>query len=327
MRKTLVLAGALMALGASSARAQQSYAQCDAAQLQLRDGCYKAVDLFNYMAPQLGTVLAGGNATLGQGGTLGGLPHFAVSVRGNALQGSLPKVENIALATTGQVQSSFEVSDQPLGLPSVDAAVGVFGGIPIPMLTKVGGVDLLLSASYVPEYSSDNISIATPDGGLKMGYGLRVGLLQESMLVPGVSATWFKRDLPTANVVGVSGDDSISVNDLAVKTTAWRVTASKNLFIFGLAAGVGQDKYESDASLSVSVQDGANPRITGTPFAFDQSVTRTNYFVDLSFNLLLAKVVGEIGMVSGGEIPTYNSFAKKADDSRLYGSVGLRIGL
>ena len=54
---------------------------------------------------------------------------------------------------------------------------------------------------------------------------------------------------------------------------------------------------------------------------------RTNYFADLSFNILLAKFVGEVGMVSGGDIPTYNQFeGKKADDSRLYGSLGLRIG-
>jgi hypothetical protein len=179
----------------------------------------------------------------------------------------------------------------------------------------------------VPEYSNDDISITVPDGSLKVGYGVRLGLLQESLLVPGVAVTYFRRDLPTANILGVSGDDSISVNNLALETTAWRVTASKSLFIFGLAVGAGQDKYSSTADLGVSVQDGLSPRVTGEPFAFSQEVTRTNYFADLSFNILLAKFVGEVGMVSGGEIPTYNQFeGKKADDSRLYGSLGLRIG-
>jgi hypothetical protein len=43
--------------------------------------------------------------------------------------------------------------------------------------------------------------------------------------------------------------------------------------------------------------------------------------------MLLMKVVGEVGMVSGGTIDTYNTFSgKRADDSRLYGSVGLRLG-
>jgi hypothetical protein len=43
-------------------------------------------------------------------------------------------------------------------------------------------------------------------------------------------------------------------------------------------------------------------------------------------NLLVVKLIGEIGMVSGGEIPTHNTFETKADASRMYGSVGIRVG-
>ena len=328
MRKTLFVATALL-VAASNAGAQTVDPQCqNAGQAELRDGCQKAIDIFNYMAPQLGTVIAGGNATLGQGGTLGGFPHFAVSLRANAIMGSLPDVEAHTPSIGGTaVASTYPVEDQPLGLPSVDAAIGLFPGISIPFVTKIGGVDLLVSAAYVPEYSANNISIAVPEGSMKLGYGVRVGLLQESLVVPGIAATYFKRDLPTTNITGVSGDDTISVNNLALKTTAWRVTASKNLFIFGLALGAGQDRYESGADLAVSVQDGMNGTWSGEPFKFSQDVTRTTYFADLSFNLLVAKFVGEIGMVSGGDIPTYNQFeGKKADDSRVYGSLGLRVG-
>ena len=328
MRKTLFIATALL-VSASAAGAQTVDPQCqNAGQPELRDGCQKAVDIFNYVAPQLGTVIAGGNATLGQGGTLGGFPHFAVSLRANAIVGSLPDVEAHTPSIDGTaVASTYPVNDQPLGLPSVDAAIGLFAGLPVPFVTKIGGVDLLLSAAYVPEYSTENLSIVVPDGSLKVGYGVRVGLLEESLIVPGIAATYFKRDLPTMNISGISGDDTISVNNLALKTTAWRVTASKNLFIFGLALGAGQDRYESGADLAVVVQDGTNGSYRGEPFQFDQNVTRTTYFADLSFNLLIAKFVGEIGMVSGGDIPTYNQFeGKKADDSRVYGSVGLRVG-
>ena len=45
-----------------------------------QDACQKALDLLNYMTPQLGTLIAGGNATLGQGGTLGGLGTLRVGV-------------------------------------------------------------------------------------------------------------------------------------------------------------------------------------------------------------------------------------------------------
>ena len=47
------------------------------------DACYMALDVFQFMAPQLGVSVTGGNATLGRGGALGGFPHFSVGVRGN----------------------------------------------------------------------------------------------------------------------------------------------------------------------------------------------------------------------------------------------------
>src|SRR5678815_1661452 len=66
-----------------------------------QDGCQQAYDLFQFMAPQLGISLAGGNATLGQGGTLGGLGHFTIGVRGNVVQGLLPDVGAFQQSTTG----------------------------------------------------------------------------------------------------------------------------------------------------------------------------------------------------------------------------------
>jgi hypothetical protein len=63
------------------------------------------------------------------------------------------------------------------------------------------------------------------------------------------------------------------------------------------------------------------------PVALSQNLTRTNVFADLSMNLLLFKLTGEIGQVSGGTINTYNTFnGKQAADSRVYGSVGARFG-
>src|SRR5918912_2035211 len=56
------------------------------------DACQKVVDLYRYMNVQLGTSVAGGNATLGQGGSLGGLGHFAVDLRANAMRASVPDV-------------------------------------------------------------------------------------------------------------------------------------------------------------------------------------------------------------------------------------------
>lgn len=298
-----------------------------------QDACQLAQDLFQIMAPQLGISLTGGNATLGQGGTLGGLGHFSVGLRANVVGGTLPQIQQVRLQTTGRVQrqgsAAVPTENQILGLPTAEVGIGVFKGIPLG-LTNVGGVDLLLSASYVPKVETDavTIDVASP---LKLGFGARVGLLQESLVVPGVSVTILRRGLPKATITGATADgDTLFVRDLDVQTTAWRLVASKSLLMFGLAAGVGQDRYASSTDVQATVQLRGLPlsqRATSNRVAMAQELTRTNYFVDLSLNLPFTKLVLEVGQVSGGEVTTYNAFSgKAADASRTYGSLGLRIG-
>src|SRR4051812_31390303 len=66
-----------------------------------QDACQKAIDLFNYMAPQLGVSITGGNATLGKGGTLGGLGHFSLGLRVNVVQGSVPQIQDVTPSVNG----------------------------------------------------------------------------------------------------------------------------------------------------------------------------------------------------------------------------------
>ena len=43
-------------------------------------------------------------------------------------------------------------------------------------------------------------------------------------------------------------------------------------------------------------------------------------------NLMVLKIVGEVGMVQGGVVNTFNQWdGKQADDKRMYGSVGARF--
>jgi hypothetical protein len=321
------------ALTSSTLSAQIDTQRCPngtAAQRISQDACQKAIDLFKYMAPQLGTSITGGNATLGQGGNLGGLGHFSLGLRVNAVQGSLPQIQDISLSTNGATNTpAIDTKSQFIPMPTADLAIGIFKGLPL-ALTNVGGVDLLVSAAYLPEFNGSGVSVKVPNGSLKLGYGARVGILQESLLVPGVSVSYLVRDLPTVNIAGNSGGDSLYVNNLSLKTKAWRVTASKSLLLFGLAAGFGQDKYDASTDVSAHVAARTIPP-TGAanagPLALSQNLTRTNVFADLSMNLLLFKLTGEIGQVSGGTINTYNTFnGKQPADSRLYGSVGARFG-
>lgn len=295
-----------------------------------QDACQKALDLLNYMTPQLGTLIAGGNATIGQGGTLGGLGHFAVSVRGNVMRASLPDIDGGGVNYGDAQRTNYVTEDQWAGLPVVDAAFGLFKGIPLP-LTNVLGVDVLLNVAYLPELQRDPLHLATPDGSYKIGYGARVGLLQESIIVPGISFTYMNRKLPEAALIAsweggaLSSADTARLEKFAIGAKSWRVVANKTLLSFAIAAGFGQDRYEASAAASYVVNDPL-ARYAGGPIAYEFDVTRTNMFLDLTLNAGVLKLVGTVGNVSGGEIPTYNSFDREADASRPYGSLGVRIG-
>jgi hypothetical protein len=294
-----------------------------------QDACQKAIDLFQYVAPQLGTAITGGNATLGQGGSLGGLGHFSVGLRINAVQGSLPQIQNVTPSVNGAQSTEFETKTQIIPMPTADLAIGIFKGLPL-AITNVGGIDLLVSAAYLPEFDGSGVSVKVPDGSLKIGYGARIGILQESLLTPGISVSYLQRDLPTVNIAGANGSDSLYVNNLSLKTKAWRVVASKSLLFVGLAVGAGKDKYESSTDIGAHVAARTvppTPAANAGPVSISQNITRTNVFANLSMNLLLLKLTGEIGQVSGGTINTFNTFSgKQAADSRIYGSVGARFG-
>ena len=297
-----------------------------------QDACQQAADVYQFMAPQLGLALAGGNATLGTGSTLGGFGHFSIGVRANAFQGSLPDVGKYTQSTNGAVKNpSLATKDQWIGLPTADAAIGIFGGVPLGV-TNVGGIDALVSASYVPTIDQTDIKI-TPSSNVQVGYGVRVGLLSESIVVPGVSFTYLKRDLPTTSILATSGNDSLKINNLMVNTSAWRVVASKSLLLFSFAVGAGKDSYDQSADIGATV----NGTFSGIPVsgstsipssATAQKLERTNMFADVALNLPLFKIVGEVGQSSGGTVQTFNGFSGgRADKDQQYFSVGIRIGL
>lgn len=342
MKRHLLVAAGLSVFALSSAGAQDlAQSKCPPgssnalgipnSEKVAQDACQQAYDLYQFMAPQLGLALAGGNATLGVGSTLGGLGHFSIGIRGNVFQGSLPEVGSFSQSTSGaQRNPSLPTKDQWIGLPTADAAIGLFAGIPL-ALTNVGGIDALVSASYVPTIDGDEVDV-TPESNFQFGYGVKVGVLSEGIVVPGLAFTWIKRDLPKTTIVGTDGNNAtLSVRDLNVETTAWRVVASKSLLLFSFAAGYGKDSYNQSAGISATVNGTFNnvpvsgsATIPGT----EQKLERTNMFFDAALNLPLFKIVGEVGKSSGGKVETFNGFnGGRADRDQTYYSVGIRFGI
>lgn len=336
--KLFVIAAGLLATAPAGAQSNPYPTQCPPGTITLgvpdssratQDACVKAIDLFRYIAPQLGTVVAGGNAILGSGGSLGGLGQISFGLRLNALRGDLPRLDQTTLAINGAQSAAFETKNQLIPLPAADLAIGVFGGIPLG-LTNVGGFDVLVSASYLPEFDANQVSVKLPGGAFKVGYGARLGILKESFVVPGVSLSVLRRDLPTVDLSArAQNGDSVSVNGFDVRTRAWRLTASKSFLMFGLTLGGGRDHYEFDGTVTADVKVSPTARVKRTisdAGAGFNEMDRTSYFIDLSVNLPFFRLVGEIGQVSGGDISTFNTFGGAPDKSRTYGSIGIRLG-
>lgn len=320
-----------LALDASAARAQTTSGgsidpQCTGGGttgLVTRDACQKAIDLFQFVAPQLAATIAGGNAAQGEHSTLGGLGHFSVGLRANAIESSLPRVDQHTPSVTGAVRSDYGIDRQWIAAPVIDAAIGLFRGIPL-IGTHALGVDALVNVAYVPSVDQGDFAISLPDGSLKLGFGGRLGLLRETFLTPGLSVTWMQRDLPTVNVVGRVSGDELDVRDVRVKTTAWRVVGGKNFTFLGVAVGGGQDRYDTRASAQVTINH-FGPSVTSGVISSRQELTRTNVFGNVSLNFLMLHVVAEVGRSSGGTVATYNTFSGHDPAApRSYVSLGLR---
>ena len=331
MKFRVIMAGLFAVAVAAPMQAQGT---CAAGSTQ--DACQKASDLLNYMTPQLSTALASGNPTLGQGGVLGGLGHFSIDIRASAVNGSLPQLNSINLSLAGRQNSQFTTKNQFIPAASVDAGVGLWRGLSLGV-THVGGIDGIVTMTYLPTIkndsgSSSNTGNFTVNGSNeKFGYGFRIGLLEESVVTPGVSFAWVQRDLPTVSFSGtvtsngpLNPSGTLTLSNFSVNTTAWRVTAGKSFLIFGLSAGVGQDKYDATSTITAVVNGVGGG--SSTPVAGTFSMTRTNYFVGAYVNLFIFKLEGEYGQVTGGTDNTYNTFDTAASASRSYFTLGLRFG-
>lgn len=347
MRFGLFIGVASLGLAATAftvpASAQGINPQCPAGQMTpggipngaatAQDACQKAVDIFQFLAPQLGVTIAGGNATIGVGGTIGGLGHIYVSGRANIVQSDLPEVDQVTPSVTGARSDRYPTRSQIIGIPEADASIGIFRGLPVG-LTNVGGLDLLLSASYLPAFTSGALDVRVPNGSFNFGAGARLGLIQETPFLPGIAVTYLRRGLPTVDIVAHSGNDTLRVSDVNISTDAVRLVVSKSLLMFGLSAGVGEDHYDSRASAYAYVASRTlgggltSPATTVGPIALKQTLNRTTYFVDGSLNLVLVRLIGEVGHTTGNSIATYNTFASgPAGSGRTYGAVGVRLGL
>jgi len=267
-------------------------------------------------------IVDGGNPVLGTAGSLGGLGHFALTARVNAIKAALP---DPSAATQSPVPTSFNGA---IPAPVVEGAVGLFKGVGGGLLA----VDALGSALILPT-GVDHLTVESnaphfADAALGVGYGVRVGVLNGGFPVPAVSVSWMHRTLPrlrygTLGPVIGSGDEFEFTMDLS--SDSYRAVAGWNLAVVDLAAGIGVDRYKS-TNTNIRFYDGTSTTNVRT-VVINPTNTRALVFVNGGLSLGVAKLVGELGLQAGKDqnyVTQFSDFDPKA--AHAFGGIGFRFG-
>ena len=332
-RQLLAAAAAVVLAAPSASSAQQvSCVTTGPAQVQgyLADACQKGTDLFAFMMPQFSQALTGGGAILGTANTLGGLGKFSFNVRATAVDGRVPNVDDITLSASGVVASAIMTEKAPVPAPVVDVGIGVFKGIPAG-LTRMLSLDAVVNVAYLPDVDVEDISVVVPGGKrFKFGYGGRLGITRDAHLIPAVSVSYIRRELPTADISasfegGTGGTDQLSLTGFTVSSEALRASVSKKLGFIEIGGGAGRDTYDTRLNIGAAVSEAGS---TGTAsYSFSQKNTRDVVYASLAFNFPVIKIAAEVGQASGGAaLNTVNRFIDGGqNEARRFASAGIRL--
>ena len=348
---------ALAAMAPVAASAQGVSGTCTRPEVPsaARDYCLIVAQAVEAGQPQFGILLAGGNPTIGtaSGGglRLGVLPRVNVAGNLNMVFIHLPEI--LADQAGGVARSVNDVVGIPSPALAATATVGVFPGFSaIPTVGGVGSIDLIGTASWVPLSAGSVEGFEDGTSDVAWGAGVRIGILRESFLTPGISISVIRRGIgeiaygnvcPAVAIPG-GGDESFSsgncatpqgdAGEFSVDLTDWstRAVIGKRLLGMGLVAGIGYDSFSSDVGFGFRPPEGSVP---GQPNFFararglDLDSNRWSAFLDGSLTVLVATVGAEIGWLQGSDeiegFPSASDF--DPGNGTFFGSVGLRVSL
>ncbi|HEU5304019.1 MAG TPA: hypothetical protein VFU40_05190 [Gemmatimonadales bacterium] len=317
MRAILLLAGLSLMPATSPALAQNS--ECAPYVSNTRRVCDAAVDGSRAFHPVIGVLVSGGNPTIGSANPLGGLGHLSLTLRANAVEFVLPDLGYSGSSAT--VPAGDKVFTPA---PLLEGAIGVYKGMPTGLLA----VDILASAQLLPTNQIENLSVDAGarkigDIGLGLGYGARLGIMKEMGLLPALSVSIMRRDIPQVTYGDVDAGDRLSYA-VDLHATNLRLVASKQLVVLDLAAGLGWDKYTGDAVIRF------RDPITSVPqpqIPLDLSNSRVLGFLNAGFSMSVVKVTGELGYQAGKDQDLSTDFEDfDTTKGKLFAGLGLRVG-
>jgi hypothetical protein len=270
--------------------------------------------------PVAGLLVSGGNPVLGGIGTLGGFPHFALTLRVNATQLKTPD-----LNYDGSTGTTVGAGDEIFApAPLVEGAVGILPGFgPLGFLS----LDVLGSAQLLPTNAVDNLTVdknarSIGDIALGLGFGARVGVLKGRAIIPAVTVSAMYRSIPRITFGDVSGGDNYSFST-NLNATNLRAVAGYKLALLAVGAGLGWDKYTSDAR--IAFQDQTVPTTT-LQVERNLDNTRTMAFLTAALDLPILNIGAEVGYQFGKDANLKTDFSgNDPGDNRLFAGAGVRF--
>jgi hypothetical protein len=311
---------AVLSLAPADMRAQEEFS--NACSVVTQDSAQRFCNLVGqaiYLTqPHLGLAFAGGNPVPGTASTLGRRFGLAPRVSG-AGRLTLVPMKLPAIRERGDNISML------VPTANADFTIGLISGLSIlPTVGGFGSIDLLASAGIM------RIAGKGFESGLPLSYagGIRFGVLRESFTAPGISVTAMYRGLNNIEF----GTPTFSANDSAhyriegMNVLSLRATASKRIMFVGATIGAGYDRFRSDVRFGSRAAGTSSPALSVPGF----TNVRTNLFANVSWTLLIASTVAELGFQSPGSrssAPIPAGSENLTEKGSFFGSLALRIAL
>ena len=288
------------------------------------NACQQAIDIYQYATQEYATLLSGGNMEIGSADALGGFPKFRVALHITGMNLVVPAPRASGIPSGPAVSTTMTTQGTDFATVAADGALGLFGGIDLG-IAKFGALDAFVSLNIVPGATAAGYTV-TPKSKFYLGYGARVGVMQETKVLPGVGFSYFVRNMPSSTVIATDVfQNAIYVTDLKIDTKAWSATVGKHFGIVSLVVGAGQTTFNSTSGVSWAI---STPTVSqGTISGLSATSTQTQYFGDFGVKLGgVVDLVLEVGEVSGSQLQTFNTFDPASTASRSFASFAVTFG-
>jgi hypothetical protein len=298
---------------------QEFAARCFSSMPALFPECREAALALQAAQGGVGLLAAGGAQLPGSASTLGrrfgGMPRLSGSLRGSLALLDVPDVSSSG--TAPYPNNSY------IGLATqASLTAGLLDGFSlIPTIGGVLSLDAFATLGMVTLPAGGGFQ----DGSTQWGVGANVGLLRESFTMPGLSVSVALRNLGGTQLGNVGAGDAVEVS-LDPSVLSVRGTAGKDLLAFGLVAGVGWDRYESDAVIRMPplAPSTSARQVTAEGFTSERML----FFGGLSLSMLVLQGSVEGGWARGfGAVPERASGGYDPQASSLFLTVAARLTL